>query len=293
MAKLPVPLALAQALLWLLGRLPLSWLQAAGAALGRWWWRSGRREARVAQANLELCLPHLGPDERAQLLRACLEHTGRTALELPWLWSRSRAALNRRIHVVEGEALFRAALAAPRGLIVAAPHLGAWEALNLYLSQARELAILYRPPRQRWVELALNRWRGRFGAEAVPAEAAGVRRLFKRLKDGGVVGILPDQQPKVGEGEFAPFFGLSAFTMTLLSKLATRSGATVLFAWAERLPRGAGYAIRFRDCGEIGDTGALNRAVEQLARSALAQYQWTYKRFSIRPDGVPERYPRH
>ena len=39
----------------------------------------------------------------------------------------------------------------------------------------------------------------------VRAEGAAVRQLYKRLKDGGVVGNLPDQQPKAGDGEFAPF----------------------------------------------------------------------------------------
>ena len=43
-----------------------------------------------------------------------------------------------------------------------------------------------------------------------------------------MVGILPDQQPKAGEGEFAPFFGKPALTMTLLGRLAQRSGAQVL-----------------------------------------------------------------
>ena len=280
----------AYAILWLLGRLPLAWLHRLGAALGRLWLRGRRREAQVAEINLQRCFPDLGATARARMLRETLQGTGRTATELAWLWTRDVATVARALRVVDGEQLFLDAVAARRGLIVAAPHFGAWEALNLYLSRAAPIAILYRPPRLAWVEQLINRCRGRFGAEPVAAQAAGVRTLMRRLKDGGVVGILPDQQPKVGEGEFAPFFGQAALTMSLLPKLSMRTGAPVLFAWAERLGDGAGYAIRFRDFGVIGNTVSLNQAIEALARECPAQYQWTYKRFGMQPNGGPSPY---
>lgn len=287
---MPFAARLTFALLWLLGRLPLSLLHALGGALGRLWLALKRREAQVAAINLQLCFPELRADQRQILLRQTLAETGRTATELTWLWSRSARTVNARINVVAGESLFLQAIADGCGVLIAAPHLGAWEALNLYLSRTAPVAILYRPPRQVWVETLINRCRGRFGAEPVRAEAAGVRTLLKRLKDGGVVGILPDQQPKVGEGEFAPFFGQSALTMSLFTKLASRTGAKVLFAWAERLPAGAGFAIRFLDRGPMADAAGLNAVIEELARSAPAQYQWTYKRFGIQPEGAESPY---
>ncbi|MGH8077369.1 MAG: lauroyl acyltransferase, partial [Lysobacter sp.] len=36
---------------------------------------------------------------------------------------------------------------------------------------------------------------------------------------------------------------------------------------------------------------ALNAAVERIARRAPAQYQWTYKRYSLRPPGSGEDNP--
>jgi KDO2-lipid IV(A) lauroyltransferase len=127
--------------------------------------------------------------------------------------------------------------------------------------------------------------------EQVRAEGAGVRALYKRLAAGGVAGILPDQQPKQGEGQFAPFFGLDANTMVLLPRIAQRTGATVLFAFAERLVRGAGHRIRILPApAGIADPDlrvactALNRGVEQCVDLAFPQYQWTYKRWAERPD---------
>src|SRR3546814_2996073 len=102
------------------------------------------------------------------------------------------------------------------------------------------LAILYRPPESAVGEAFLRRVRADEGDRVtqVRAEGPGIRQLFKVLKAGGVVGILPDQQPKAGDGEFAPFFGVQALTMTLLGRLAERSGARVLFGYCERLGAG-------------------------------------------------------
>lgn len=273
-----VCLHLLRGVLWLLGRLPLRTLQGLGAAIGAQW-SGARREARRARDNLRLAYPDWTVADIDVCARAVLQQTGASFLELPWLWSRRASSVLGAIRVVQGEALYRNALASPRGLIVAAPHLGAWEALNLYLSAQSPIQVLYRAPKSLLVERLINRGRQRLGATPVPADASGVRSLLRTLKSGGCVGILPDQVPREGEGEWAPFFGHSALTMTLLPKLAQRTDAIVLFAWAERLPHGQGYAIRFIDAGRIDDTTALNRAVEHLARACPEQYQWTYKRF--------------
>ena len=118
------------------------------------------------------------------------------------------------------------------------------------------------------------------------------------LRDGGVVGILPDQQPKVGDGEFVPFFGKDALTMTLLGRLAARTGATVLFAYCERIGAGPEFALHVEaapaaitDPDPVVATTALNAAVERIARRDPAQYQWTYKRWRWRPVGSSEPNP--
>ena len=136
--------------------------------------------------------------------------------------------------------------------------------------------------------------------EQVRAEASGVRTLLKRLQKGGVVGILPDQQPKAGEGEFAPFFGRQALTMTLLGRLANRSGAQVLLCWCQRLPGNGAprFALHIApapagiaDADPQRAVAALNAGVEAVAQRDFAQYQWTYKRYSQRPDGSGEENP--
>lgn len=284
---------LAYALCWLAGRLPLSVLHRLGDGWAALALRRGWREAKVARRNMALLHPTLDDAGRETRAAAVLRGTGRQIFETLRFWTRPSSRNLRLLRQVVGGGHFDAALAAGRGLIVAAPHFGNWELLNQYLASRTPISIVYRPPSSAAGDAFLRLARGNPGVTQVRAEGAGVRQLYRTLKEGGVVGILPDQQPKAGEGEFAPFFGIPALTMVLLPRLAERSGAPVLFAWAERLADGR-FDIHFQpapaalsDADLAAATAALNAAVETIARRDPAQYQWTYKRFSLQPPGSP------
>ena len=290
------------ALAWTLARLPWPLLRALADGMARLWIALDAREARVARRNLELIRPDLDTAAREAMLGEILRTTTRQTFETLRLWTRPARRNLTDIAERHGEALFDAALADDRGLIVAAPHMGNWELLNQWLASKTPLAILYRPPESAVGEAFLRRVRANAGGqvEQVRAEAAGVRTLLKRLQRGGVVGILPDQQPKAGEGEFAPFFGKQALTMTLLSRLAHRSGAQVVLAWCRRLPgdgppRFALHIVPAPDAVADADpqraVAALNAALEAAIGADFTQYQWTYKRYTLRPPGSGEDNP--
>jgi KDO2-lipid IV(A) lauroyltransferase len=299
--------ALLYALAWSVARLPWPLLRLLADGVARLSIALDGREARVARRNLELVRPDLDPAAREALVRDILRTTSRQAFETLRLWTRPASRNLADIVEVHGEALLDATLREPRGVLVAAPHMGNWELLNQWLAAKTALAILYRPPESAIGEGFLRRVRANAGGdvEQVRAEAAGVRSLLKRLQKGGVVGILPDQQPKAGDGEFAPFFGKQALTMTLLGRLAARSDARVLFAWCERVPGTSvsslsppRFALHVEAAPEgIGDAdpqravAALNAGVEAIARRDFAQYQWTYKRYTLRPAGSGEENP--
>lgn len=286
-------------------RLPWRWQRALGDALAWLWQRLDARESRVSRRNLELAYPALDAAARARLHRDVLRTTARQALETLVLWTRPHATNLAMLQETHGTGLFDAAIAAGRGVVVAAPHYGNWELLNQWLAARTPLAILYKPPESAIGEAFLRRVRADDAnaarIEQVPAEGSAVRRLLRVLQGGGVVGILPDQQPKGGDGVFAPFFGVDALTMTLLPRLAARTGAAVLFAYCERIdaPGAApAFALRIEAAPEgiaSDDTNegarALNAGVERIARRDPAQYQWTYKRYSRRPPGSGETSP--
>lgn len=280
-------IALLYALMRLLARLPLRVLHGLGAGLGWLMWRLGSRAAHHARVNIAVARPGTEAAGRERLVRESMLQFGRSISEMAWIWGGGARRALTGVRDVRGLALFEAALASDKGLIIAAPHLGCWELLNYWLCDRTAMAILYRPPHLSALEPLLRKVRGDLAPEQVRAEGAGVRTLFRRLGRGGHVGILPDQKPRGGEGQIAPFYGRDALTMVLLPRLAARTGATVLYAFAERLPRGKGYRVHFLPAPDgLADSDmaiacrALNEGVETCVERAFTQYQWNYRRFS-------------
>ena len=115
-------------------------------------------------------------------------------------------------------------------------------------------------------------------------------KLIAALGRNEAVGILPDQVPGGGHGEWADFFGRPAYTMTLAATLADRPGSACLLAYGERLPGGAGYVLRIRPLAALrpgeSPTRRMNAAIEALIRECPAQYLWGYNRYK-RPAGAP------
>jgi KDO2-lipid IV(A) lauroyltransferase len=290
------PLALL--LLRLLARLPLPVLHGVGAVLG-WlsWWVPNPNKT-VALRNLELCFPERGKAERRALARRYLIEAGKTLTETTALWLGDLGRLRAYTREVRGGERLEQALAQGKGAIIVSPHIGSWEYVGLYCAALHPMTCLYRPARKQGLEAVVIEGRERMGMRLAPTDTKGVRILLQALKANELIGILPDQDPRDEAGAFAPFFGVPAKTMTLLPRLAHKSGAPVFFACAERLPWGRGYRLHFLPAPAGIDSAdvttavtALNQGVEQCVRLAPEQYQWAYKRFRTRPEGEPPLYP--
>jgi Kdo2-lipid IVA lauroyltransferase/acyltransferase len=269
----------------LLACLPLCLLHRLGAVAG---WLAYFLSA-TYRRHLRENLAQAGLDQPA-LRRAAIAHAGRMVLELPKVWLCSQAEVAGRVVQVSGWELVEAAWAADKGILFLTPHLGCFEITAQYYAIRRPMAVLYRRPKQAWLAPIIEQGRGA-NLILAPADLSGVRRLIKMLKHGEAAGMLPDQAPGAGEGLWAPFFGRPAYTMTLAARLA-ETGATVLLAYAERLPRGAGYHLRLFPLSRplTGDLAAnvaqLNAELEALIRLCPEQYLWGYNRYK-KPSGAP------
>lgn len=253
----------------------------------------------ITRINIHLCFPQMSAKQRHRLEKYSLIETVKTGLELGpmWLWSPQRnLAL---VHKIHGQHSLDQAIHRGQGVILAIPHLGMWELIGLYGSNRHTMTSLYRPPRIKALDNIMRNGRERCGATLVPTNASGIRNLYKALTRGELIAILPDQEPRWGNGVFAPFFGLPAYTATLLPRIAQKSGATILLAYAERLPKGQGFDLHFckvsQDCYNDNQTqaaAALNQEIEACVRRHPEQYQWSYRRFSSRPDEKLPNYYR-
>jgi KDO2-lipid IV(A) lauroyltransferase len=272
----------------LAARLPLRVLHRLGAVLGWATYRlSGRYAARLRE-NLELAQRNGCIADFDKVLRSCIAETGKGVLELPWVWRRPLQQVTAGVRACHGWEHVEAAVARGKGFIFLTPHLGCFEVSALYAAERLPLTVLYRPPRLAWLEKVMRSGRERGQVQLARTDVAGVRALYKALKRGEAIGLLPDQVPGKGEGEWADFFGRPAYTMTLVGRLVEACDAAVLMAYAERLPQGDGYIIRIRPLQFAPDQSMarqLNAALEEVVRACPEQYLWSYNRYKV-PRGV-------
>lgn len=267
----------------LLSTLPLPALHVLGAALGWLVYLVSPSYRRRLRANLE------GAGFGAQLSQAIAE-SGKAIVELPFVWCAAPERVARHA-TDENWDYVQSVLDSGRGIVFLTPHLGCFEITAQQIALRTPLTVMYRPPKKAALKPLIEGARARHNLHLAPATLSGVRILAKCLKKGEPIGLLPDQVPQEGEGVWAPFFGRSAYTMTLPAKLAQMGGASIILVYAERRPGGKGFIVRFVPFeAELAGTpaeqaSAINRAMEQLIARCPAQYFWSYNRYK-QPDGV-------
>ena len=273
----------------LLARAPLSWIHSAGAAIGWIVYILSPSYAARLRENLLQSGVWLAEAEYQRLLHENIAESGKAGAELIPVWFRSASEARKLVVSVQSLSLVEDAERRGKGIIYLTPHLGCFDVAALWLAQRNPITVLYRPPKIQGLQPLIEVGRGRDSVHLAPVSLSGVRRLLKALKRNEAVGILPDQVPGVGEGEWADFFGRPAFTMTLVGRLVEATGAAVIMTAAERLPKGRGYSLDFTllDSALSGQQGArrLNEAIEQRVRGCPAQYLWSYNRYKA-PAGV-------
>lgn len=268
--------------------LPLKTLHGLGALLGRLTYAlSGSYAARMRE-NLRQAGFSLEDEAGRRLLSATISEAGKGIIELPWVWGRPYDEVLASVLECQGMQHVEVARASGRSIIYLTPHLGCFEMCALYLARQAPITSLYRPPKLHWLEAVMLDGRNRGQAKLAKADVSGVRLLFKALRRGEAIGMLPDQAPSQGEGEWVDFFGRPAYTMTLVGRLAQSSGAAVLLVSAQRQPHGKGYVIRFEPMAlDFSGSVALqiNAALERLILAFPEQYLWSYNRYKV-PGGV-------
>ena len=267
-----------QTLLRAVARLPLPLLHLAGGLLGWILYLASPTYRRHLRQNLVQAGFADGATRRAAIASA-----GKMLLELPGVWLRTREELNAWVRGIDGEALIDEARAAGRGVVFITPHLGCFEILAQVAGERFPITVLYRPPKLAFLQPMIEEGRAGRNVKLAPTDLSGVRQLVAALRAGEAVGMLPDQVPGEGEGEWADFFGRPAYTMTLATKLASRPETETLLAYGERLAGGRGFVVRLRRMppAEPGETPTrrLNRAIESLVRENPGQYLWGYNRY--------------
>lgn len=268
--------------------LPASLLRALGRALGRLaWWIAPRtralavKNARVIDADARAAYASLG------------ELVGDTLLLL-------RPSEPVGLSFVPGaRAVLEEARAAGRGVVLITAHLGPWERLAaLLVAEGFPLTTPVRPSYDPRLEALLHApLRASRGVRAMDRDAPSTpRALIRALRANEVAGFLVDLNTRVASIQ-VPFFGADAWTPSGPARLALRTGAPVVAAFATR----QGVVVRLLRAGSPPSaaseadvyelTRAMTSAVEDAVRAEPDRWIWMHDRWGAQRTKKTEPAP--
>ncbi len=278
-----------------LAQLPFAWQLRLGALFGWGLFHGMRRRRTIAARNIELCLPMLSESTRNRLVRRHFSSLGQALMESAMAWWGPRARLL-SMGRIQGLQHLAAAKALGRGVIVISGHFTSVDICMQIMSGYVPCYAIYRRNKNPVIDAQAYRGRTRNGA--VLFEREEMRTAIKALRENQSVWFSPDQDHGLARhGEFVPFFGLPAATVTTTARLAARTGAAVMPLVYRRLADGSGYELcflpaleNFPDQDLIEATRRINASIEAHVLLAPEQYLWVHRRFKTRPPGLQPVY---
>lgn len=256
------------------------------------------RHRRIGMTNLSIAFPDQDQAWRRSMLRESFRQLGDLAVELARLHRLCAEEVRQRVRFDDGYGLehYRQARSQGRGVLFLTAHVGAWELLpTAQALYGHPLSFLVRPlenaPLERW----LAKRRTACGNEVI-AKQRGLRKVLKRLRDGGDVGFLIDQNVQEKDGVYAPFFGKPACTSSALAAVALKSGAPIVPGFIRPGPVAGQHRIRFhtpivlKPSGDhekdlVEATTLFNQTIERAIRDCPPCWLWGHRRFATQPDG--------
>lgn len=229
-------------------------------------------------------------DEIRQLARRVFRQLGMNAAEAMRIPNLIAAGLHKRVRFIGKEHLDRA-YQRGKGILCVTGHIGCWELLGTFVASHYPLkvvgAALYDPR----LDAILVAERERAGYESLPRDASGTRRILRWMKQGGLLGILIDQDTRV-DGEFVDFFGRPAFTPAGPVVIAERTGAA-LVPLAIYMNEDGTHTVEVRPELHLQNTGdaradrlanvaKCSKAVEAFIREHPAQWVWMHERWKTK-----------
>ena len=257
------------------------------------WWCIPKRR-RVTLTNLRVCFPELSDAERERLARRVYVRLGRAALDHSVLWEASAEEIRSFVRIEGVEHILNEE---NRPLIVVAPHFAGLDAAGIALNTyVRGVSLYQKQSNPAWDKATLE-GRLRFSNPVLipKSKASDLRPVIREMKQGRPFYYLPDMDHGKKHSIFVPFFGVSAATLPMVSRLARVTKAKVV--WCIATMTDEGYFVRVSEPWENfptadfeADTKRVNRELEAWIRQYPDQYLWVHRRCKTRPEGEPSLY---
>ena len=280
---------------FIFGLLPLDFAVRLGGWLGRCARPFCGKIRKISLINLDLAYgDEKTRAEKEEIIRRMFDHLGRSIVETltnhAWTLPTMRARIECDEHIQRGKEWLQG-----NGLIVITAHMGSWELFPRFITQAQDLpgGIVARDLHNPLMEKMLYQSRESEKLKVLMRGKSG-RSLIHFLRENNALGILGDQDTRLGPGIFVDFFGRPTYTQLGVWRLAKLAKSRVIVAFIVRQPDGLRHRIEFeRELTlppELSDddsarqfTQEFTRGIEAYIRKHPEQWIWFHQRWRRQP----------
>ncbi|MBS3903819.1 MAG: hypothetical protein KGZ39_00650 [Simkania sp.] len=247
-----------------------------------------------ALSNLTLASSlHLSPHEIVQLAKKSFHNLMITCLEYPKL---SRETSISHLAYCDNPELAAHLVQQGQGVIFFCGHQANWELLFLEGTSRMPGVAIGRPTKNRYLYRWVLRIRQKFGGKIIEPKSA-VKEGLRALRKGAFLGIVGDQG--MPDSHFSSsFLGRKAFTSTIPTLLAYRTGAPIFVATIAREQHR--YRIHYSDPIYADQNQNMDTEVKRLMHTTLhlfeksiqehpAQWLWQHNRWKLQAPGILKR----
>jgi len=274
--------------------LPHTLSMGIGRLIGRAVHAIGGTRRAIVRRNIELCFPNLTAGERDALTKSHFLALGMSIIEMGLgRWGSDR--LHMRLGHIEGMEHIDAAMKAGKGIILLSAHFTTLEIMGRVLEQeGPTFSAVYRKNRSAFITELQRTGRERSADETI--EKRDIKKMVRKLRQGGIVWYAADQSYDRKGAEVIDFFGVPSMHTTATSVLARLGKAVTLPFFPQRLADGR-YKFQilpaledFPSGDNAEDTRKYVSVLEEHIRCCPEQYLWVHRKFKNLPDGYPDLY---
>ncbi len=288
------PTLLGFSIFWLLSRLPLNTQLAIGRSLGSLLYYAIPARRKITATNLSFAYPDDTPTQIAALSKRVYRHIGMAAAETASLWFRPWSLFAPRV-TINGANVLDDAVATGNGVILLQAHFSTIELCGAAMGSRWPIAAVYDTPKNPLYAAYLLHQRGRHLVELI--ENRDIRKMVKRLRQGGIVWFSPDQAVSRARGGVdTTYFQQAVLTSSGTARIQKMTKATVLPFVPHRSEDGSRYTLEILPAITLDDENieAATQQVNHLFESQIVyqpeQYFWVHKRFKPPTTKHPNPY---
>ena len=250
---------------------------------------------KVTLSNIKIVRPLFTEAEAIKESRISYFESLLSIYETFYSWSRNPATINNNILVVKNNFILQKYIQNQNGLVIVAIHNRSVDMLLSWINSQTKTVSLYKKIKLKALDKYVRKIRENKINKTFETSVAGVKKIFKSLKNNEVIAIASDQVPARGHGEYVEFFGRMAYTTTLVPRLAYKTKKPVIFCCLNSADNSDYLSINIEPSHQsLFDQSecllSMNRSIERLINNRISDYSWEYKRFRRPMSGEIDPY---